>query len=299
MERENDLLRAELAVLRANPHTNSSSEAQSQVQELTLSLRRLSHKLSLTEEFLFAKTNELIHAHAESVTAKANADNAYELGARVRGREEAGKVRERDLERKVVQLEEDLKMADVVMKEYAALVRGMEAKSSESGHSNGDIPQTLATAQSESEFSRERLMLQFRTDFEKLHLQLEDVTAKLEKTTAQLAAATSSDQAIRAELGRTRTELEKLQLEDGTAAKMVSRYMYVCVLFSLGLSKLKCISPGNFLRPRRTTFCRHYLPLKPDTKAHYPHSHRKILHSPHNSDRPRCKTSVCEAHWMN
>jgi hypothetical protein len=233
LERENDLLRAELAVLRANPHTNSSSEGQTQVQELTLSLRRLSHKLSLTEEFLFAKTTELIHAHAESITAKANADNAYELGARVRGREEAGKVRERDLERKAVQLEEDLKMADVVMKEYAALVRGMEARSSESGHSNGDALQILAAATlSESELSRERLLLQFRTDSERLHVQLEDVTAKLETTAAQLAAATSSNQAVCAELGRTRTELEKLHLEDGTAAKMVSRYMYVRVLFS-------------------------------------------------------------------
>lgn len=213
-------------MLRANPHTNSSSETQTQVQELTLSLRRLSHKLSLTEESLFAKTNELIHAHVESMTAKANADNAYELGARVRGREEAGKVRERDLERKVVQLEEDLKMADVVIKEYAALVRGMEAKrSSESGHSNGDAPQTSAATQSENKLSRERLLLQFRTDSEKLHVQLEDVTAKLEKMTAQLAAATSSNHAVRAELGRTKSELEKLQLEDGTAAKMVSRYM--------------------------------------------------------------------------
>jgi hypothetical protein len=265
LERENDLLRAELAVLRANPHTNSSSEAQSQVQELTLSLRRLSHKLSLTEEFLFAKTNELIHAHAESVTAKANADNAYELGARVRGREEAGKVRERDLERKVVQLEEDLKMADVVMKEYAALVRGMEAKSSESGHSNGDIPQTLAATFSESELSRERFLLQFRTDSEKLHVQLEDVTAKLEKATAQLAAATSSNQAIRAELGRTRTELEKLQLEDGTAAKMVSRYMYVRVLFSLGLTQIQVYlcrqfsqaSTNNLLSTLSTLKARH------------------------------------------
>jgi len=265
LERENDLLRAELAVLRANPHTNSSSEAQTQVQELTLSLRRLSHKLSLTEELLFAKTTELIHAHAESVTAKANADNAYELGARVRGREEAGKVRERDLERKAVQLEEDLRMADVVMKEYAALVREMEAKSSESGHSNGDIPQTLATAQNESELGRERLLLQFRTDSERLHVQLEDVTTKLEKATAQLAAATSSNQAIRAELARTRTELEKLQLEDGTAAKMVSRYMYVCALFSLGLSRIQVYlcrqfsqaSTNNLLSTLSTLKARH------------------------------------------
>ncbi|KIM36433.1 hypothetical protein M413DRAFT_31670 [Hebeloma cylindrosporum] len=222
LERENDLLRAELAVLRANPHTNVASEAQTQVQELTLSLRRLSHKLSLTEEFLFAKTTQLIHAHAEAVTAKANADKAYELGARMRGREEAGKVRERNLERKVMQLEEDLKMAHVVMGEYADLVRDMEAKSSQSGH---DAPQTLAATLTESELSQERSLLQFQADIEKLHLQLEDVTAKLEKTTAQLTAANSSNEIICAELARTRTELEKLQLEDGTAAKMVSRYM--------------------------------------------------------------------------
>jgi len=231
-------LRAELSVLRANPHANVSSEAQTQVQELTLSLRRLSHKLSLTEEVLFAKTTELIHAHAESITAKANADNAYELGARVRGREEAGKVRERELERKVMQLEDDLRMADVVMKEYAALVREMEARSSssQSGHSNGDAkpdaPRPLAghDTLAESELSRERLV-QSRIEAEKMHLQLEDVTAKLEKTTARLEAEMSSNQAVRTELGRTRAELEKLQLEDGTAAKMVSRYMYVRVPF--------------------------------------------------------------------
>ncbi|KIM36431.1 hypothetical protein M413DRAFT_78192, partial [Hebeloma cylindrosporum] len=209
----------------------------------------------------------------------------------VRGREEAGKVRERDLERKVMQLEEDLKMAHVVMGEYADLVRDMEAKSFQSGH---DAPQTLAATLTESELSRERSLLQFQADTEKLHLQLEDVTAKLEKTTAQLTAANSTNEIICAELARTRTELEKLQLEDGTAAKMVSRYMYVSkFIFSLPLMNSLL---GTFPKRRRTISVQRYPPLKPVTKAHYLRFHRRILHFQRNFDRPRFKTSVFEAH---
>ncbi|KAF8967352.1 hypothetical protein BDZ97DRAFT_2073691 [Flammula alnicola] len=246
-ERENDLLKAELAVLRANPHPDASpttSDTQTQIQELTLSLRRLSHKLSSTEDELLAKTTELVHAHAETLKAKASADNAYELGARVRGREEAGKVREQDLERKIRQLEEDMKMADVVINEYAALVREMEAKSSatfssEFGHSNGSAqasadlepgdvtsaPKFFATTLLESKLSRERLLGQFQDNSEKLEAELYRVNAELEVATSQLEAEKKGNGAIENELGLTKTELEKLRLEDGTAAKMVARYM--------------------------------------------------------------------------
>jgi hypothetical protein len=238
------------------------------------------------------------------IKAKANADNAYELGARVRGREEAGKARERGLERKVMQLEEDLKMADAAIKEYAALVRGMEAKlsSSESGNSNGDAKndasQIIAATLAESKLSRERLLHQFQADSELLHLQLENTAAKLDKTTAQLEAESSGNEAVRSELGRVRTELEKLQLEDGTAAKMVSRYMCVHFLLS-GNSQFKRISLGNFPKLPRTTSFQRYPPSKPDTKARYPHLHRKILLSHHSFDHPRSKTSVFEVHLMN
>ncbi|KAF8958054.1 hypothetical protein BDZ97DRAFT_2061939 [Flammula alnicola] len=246
-ERENDLLKAEIAVLRANPHPDASpttSDTQTQIQELTLSLRRLSHKLSSTEDELLAKTTELVHAHAETLKAKASADNAYELGARVRGREEAGKVREQDSERKIRQLEEDMKMADVVINEYADLVREMEAKlsatfSSESSHANGSAhtsadlepgdvtsaPKFFATTLLESKLSRERLLAQFQDDSEKLEAELHRVSAEREVATSQLEAEKKGNEAIENELGLTKTELEKLHLEDGTAAKMVSRYM--------------------------------------------------------------------------
>ncbi len=50
----------------------------------------------------------------------------------MRGREEAALARERGLQNSVIQLEEDARIADVALKEYAALVREMETRRSTS-----------------------------------------------------------------------------------------------------------------------------------------------------------------------
>lgn len=131
LERENDALKSELAILRANPHPDASPQAHPavlQVQQLTLSLRRLSDKLSLTEDALLTRTTELTHAMGEATKAKHAAEGAYELAARTRGREEAGKVRELELEWKVKAAEESVRMSDLVVNEYADLVRALNAK---------------------------------------------------------------------------------------------------------------------------------------------------------------------------
>ena len=71
LKRENDLLKVELAVLRATPTPSDLSFAsQAHIQELTLSLRKLSHKLTLTEEVLLAKTEALITAQADLTKAR-------------------------------------------------------------------------------------------------------------------------------------------------------------------------------------------------------------------------------------
>ncbi|KAF8886068.1 hypothetical protein CPB84DRAFT_1787910 [Gymnopilus junonius] len=225
LERENDVLRSELALLRANPHPNaqiSPDEGQRQVQELTLSLRRLSHKLSLTEEALLAKTTELISAQAQTAKAVANAENAYELGARVRGREEEGLSKQRDLELKVRRLEEQLKMSDGVVQEYAALVREMEAARSSA---ETEKPKDFASSLRESESSLEPIFAEFRAESGELHGQLDKLTAQLEICKAELDAEKKVNQSLLNELSQSRTELQKLRLEDSTAAKMVSRYM--------------------------------------------------------------------------
>ncbi|KAG6850003.1 hypothetical protein H0H93_002621 [Arthromyces matolae] len=76
---------------------------------------------------LLEKTTELSHATAEIGKAKLTADAAYELAARTRGREEMGKLRELELEQKVKAAEEAAKMSDLVVNEYADLVRSLKA----------------------------------------------------------------------------------------------------------------------------------------------------------------------------
>ncbi|PPQ82812.1 hypothetical protein CVT25_009190 [Psilocybe cyanescens] len=223
LERENDMLKAELAILRAHPHPNgqaSTTESQNQVQELTLSLRRLSHKLSLTEEALLAAHIGLANAHAATTKAAANADNAYELGARVRGREEEGLIRQRDLECKIKKLEEELKMSDGVVQEYASLVRSMEAQSSSEAQTS-----YLQESLKEGRLGLDRLLSELQGECDALARKLDENTAELEVCKSKLEAERKGNEAVQAELGRTQTELSKLQLEDGTAAKMVSRYM--------------------------------------------------------------------------
>ncbi|KAF9481948.1 hypothetical protein BDN70DRAFT_875738, partial [Pholiota conissans] len=234
LERENDQLKAELAVLRANPHPDddtSESDARSQVQDMTLALRRLSQKLSSTEDALLSKTTELIHAQAEMVKAKAAAESAYELGAKVRGREEAALARERHLQDRIEQLEEDARIGDVALKEYAALVREMAA--AKSSHTNGsattaeevDEGTRISATLLEGKLTRSRLLAQFEAETAKLETELQGARAEIEVTKSLLEAEKKVTAALVQELGNTKNVLEKLHLEDGTAAKMVSRYM--------------------------------------------------------------------------
>lgn len=226
LERENDLLKAELAVLRASPHPDSTSASQTHVQELTLSLRKLSQKMSLTEEKLLQSTTAIVSAQADSMKARAALEAAYELGARVRGREETGKAKERDLEWQIRKLEEQLKMSDVVVGEYAALVRGMEARN-KSSDSNGHLDEmTLASTLGDRKLSLERVVNEFQAQHDELSQELDRTKAELEVARSQLYAGKKGEDTVVTELGRTKTELEKLKVDDGTAAKMVARYMY-------------------------------------------------------------------------
>ena len=127
LERENDWLKAEIAILRANP-TPSPPSSVEQVQQLTLSLRRLSEKLTLTEDALSSKTAELAQANADLLKARLAAENAYELAARVHGREEAVKIRETELQWRLTSAEEGKMISLVAVGEYVNLVRSLEAR---------------------------------------------------------------------------------------------------------------------------------------------------------------------------
>lgn len=249
LERENTLLKSEISVLRANPHPDTLPHAHPaalQVQQLTLSLRRLSDKLSLTEDALFARTTELAHAQSEVVKAKHAMDGAYELAARTRGREEEGKVRERELEQKVKATEEQMKMSDLVVNEYADLVRSLEGRTSirttpqphtdssvvtdsnvvntaAASSSNSTI--TLVDSLSEGKSGLQKLLSEFSTETEHLQAELARLHAELAISQTQYEAERKGAEHDRIELAKVQSELQKLKLDDNVAAKMVSRYM--------------------------------------------------------------------------
>ena len=212
------------------------------MQQLSLSLRRLSEKFTLTEDALSTKTTELAQANADLLKARLAAENAYELGARVRGREEAAKIRENELQWRLKSAEEEKKISEVAVSEYANLVRSMEARmglglgststlvshrdtmvegDSEKPHS-GD---TLANSLVEEKLGLKRLISQFHSDTEGLLRQLGQLRGELEVVKSNYEAERKGTHILHLELGKAQAELHMLKIDDNTAARMVSRYM--------------------------------------------------------------------------
>ncbi|KIL67135.1 hypothetical protein M378DRAFT_329900 [Amanita muscaria Koide BX008] len=242
LERENDVLRKEIAVLRAYPHPDASQDshpAVSQVRQLTLSLRILSDKLSQTEEALLTRTAALVDASNEAKKAKHAADGAYQLAARVRRRDEEEMAKERELQRKLKATEEKLAMTDLAVKEYAGLVRTLENKLAASraaigrdsvsvvrdttayGHSGPSLSQSFE----EGKFGLQRLLSEFSQESERQHAEIERLQGELAMSKVQQESQYLSIEEERIELATTQAELQKLRMDDNTAAKMVSRYM--------------------------------------------------------------------------
>lgn len=252
LEHQNALLVEELTVLRSNPRPDADVLAPShpavlQAQQLTLALRRLSDKLSLTEESLSTRTTELAHALSEGTKARHAMEGAYELSARTRGREEEGKVRERELERKVRAAEEERKMSDLVVNEYADLVRSLEGRPHSKTHSRtpsgiADEPPsntptlvtspsassiTLVDGLSQGKLGLQKLLSEFSSETERLQAHISSLHGELETLESKLEAEKKGSEHDRVNLAMAQFELEKLKIDDNTAAKMVSRYMHV------------------------------------------------------------------------
>lgn len=207
------------------------------MQQLTLSLRRLSEKLTLTEDALSSKTTELAQANADLLKARLAVENAYELGARVRGREEAAKIRESELQWRLKSAEEEKKISELAVGEYANLVRSMEARmglGSTSTHHGAKVEEdpeklhsgdTLANSLVEGKLGLKRLLSEFHSDTEELQRQLSWLREELEVTKSNLEAERKGTHILHLELGKAQAELHMLKIDDNTAARMVSRYM--------------------------------------------------------------------------
>lgn len=235
LELENNLLREEVFALRQTPHPSTlpqSHPAVSQVQQLTLSLRKLSDQLTHTEASLFTRTTELTHTRSDLHKAKVQEEKAYELAARIRGREEALSARVQEMEWKVREAQEREKMAEVVIGEYANLVRKLEGREMKNNASkqplpNGNAGGPLEDGLSQGKLGLKRLMSEMEEEISGLQIQLQTLHTEKEELEARVDTKLKAAEADRQARAQAEFELEKMKVDDNTAAKMVSRYMWV------------------------------------------------------------------------
>jgi hypothetical protein len=213
------------------------------VQQLTLSLRRLSEKLTLTEDALSSKTADLAQANADLLKARLAVENAYEVAARVRGREEAVLIRETELQWRLKSAEEQKMISLVAVGEYANLVRSMEARMgmgststfvSPDGtkvegdpekHSGDALGVALTNSLAEGKLGLNHLLSVLHSDTEELHRQLSQLRGELEVVKSNHEAERKGAHTLHLELAKAQAELHMLEIDNNTAAKMVSRYM--------------------------------------------------------------------------
>ncbi|KAL1711139.1 hypothetical protein EV121DRAFT_191282 [Schizophyllum commune] len=256
LQHDNDLLRNEVEMLRATPHPDASPSTHPsalQAQQLTISLRRLSDKLTATEETLLTRTTELANAMSEAARAKQAEEGAYHLASSARGREEEGKVRERDLQLQLREAQEQARMSDLVVNEYASLVRTMEGRASNplyrpstprtpstpgSPASSPNDPsssqlslqssgssRSLTSSLHEGKMGLKKLLSEFSGEIQRLEAEIARLHGELAISETKLQAEKQNAANDRAALARARHDLERHRLDDASAAKMVSRYM--------------------------------------------------------------------------
>ena len=238
LEHENAAARTELAALRAHPDT-TPHPAELQLPDLTHALRRANDKLTLAEDALLTRSSQLADVQGAAARAHHAAENAFALAAGARAREEDAMARERALMLKLRVVEEEGKMMDRTVREYADLVRGLERRQglpsspppSGAGafnrkSSEHDDAGPIDALQEERAELR-KLAGEFVGENEALRDEIGKLQVELEGTGAELEAERKAAEEERVQLSHALTELQLHKHDDNAAAKMVSRYMYV------------------------------------------------------------------------
>ncbi|KAJ7728903.1 hypothetical protein B0H16DRAFT_1894015, partial [Mycena metata] len=121
------------ASLNLQHHALASSTANTRIAQLEAQnallqtdLRRLSTKLSLTEDALRGSTARVVESEVQIRKTGREREEAYALAARARAREEEGRVHIGQLDRELGAAREEGRRSEGVVGEYAKLVRRLE-----------------------------------------------------------------------------------------------------------------------------------------------------------------------------
>ncbi|KAF8495381.1 hypothetical protein JB92DRAFT_2818166 [Gautieria morchelliformis] len=240
LEAENTRLKEELTVLRDNPEP---THAPREVTELTLALRRVSDKLSHTESILLQRTTELAQAISEKMGMQLEANASRAEADRIRQAEFECRSRERELTRKCKAAEEEARMADAVVMEYADLVRSMEGRmpkaqdipeGADDGPSRVRSPspsspqtrsKTILRSLTENRYSLQRLLYEFNSETSDLQAEITRLHAELSAVLNKLDSEREISRQDRSKLAEALVEVERCKIDDTAAGKLVSRYM--------------------------------------------------------------------------
>ena len=192
---------------------------------MTLALRRLSDKLDLTEKVLLERCNELASARNERDAARKAEAIAIENARRLRSEVAAGHARERDLASRVKASEEQRRMTDLVVEEYASLVRFLEGRSSSSSRKNGESARSSLDGLMHARQGLQKLLQDSNHDSGQLHAEIDRLHDLLESNRIELEAERAAALEHKQALASLQLELHQLKCDDNSAAKMVSRYM--------------------------------------------------------------------------
>jgi len=138
------------------------------------------------------------------------------------------------LERRVRAAEEARKLSDLVVYEYADLVRSMEGRqlsyspstateSTASFASTSTV--TLIDSLTEGKCGLKKLLEEFNAESARLDAEIAHLNRELSISQNHLATERANAAHDRSELSRALHELERLKIDDAAAVKMVSRYM--------------------------------------------------------------------------
>lgn len=246
-ERENAFLRTELSVLRAHPDATPHPAAL-QVSELTLSLRHLSDKLTAAEGTLLERTRALSLSQAETRLAQHALDGARRQADAAHERERTAVAHVREMYARVKNAEEERRLTDVVVREYADLVRELDAArhaassspaSSSSGSSitlassvsSGEGAQSsdvkLVNSLAEGKLGLKRLLAEFDTETTRLEDEVGRLHDEMARVLADSEAVKMAHEECLEERAVLKVQLDKLRNDERSVAQKVSRYMYV------------------------------------------------------------------------
>ncbi|KAG8734499.1 hypothetical protein FRC10_011697 [Ceratobasidium sp. 414] len=206
---ENDTLQSEADILRAPRPAASPSTTEA---ELTLALRRVNSRLEHTENALKEAEASVLHGQAERERTAGEVAAAYHLLEEARSQVV-------ELRSTLALYELEKKSYEVALTEYAALVRSLEKRASESegladGHDNGSgysLPMLVAAGDAKH--------------VKDLTTELSRARADLSTLQAQLDVERRAGEEERLKLAEARAELEKRDADDKSAAALVERYM--------------------------------------------------------------------------